>query len=783
MMEDSEICRIIESHIDDGIGSDKGDISNQREEILDRYYGHLYGDELAGESKVTSRDIQEVIEWTLPSLLRHFTAGDNALVFDPVDPNDEQAAEQETFAVRQQFWKDNNGFVVLYLIIKTILMNPNGYVKVYRDERERVTFEHYRNLDIQEVQMVMESEGIEVIEQYETDDENLYDIKIKRTLTRGKNLVVVCPEDEVVIDGDWSDLDIDECPFTCHYPERTHSELLEMGYPEDDLDEAYSVEAESSEESNRNIYSDETYSDDESHKALRKYTVYECSMMLDVDEDGIAERRRVVKIGNKIFENEEDDYQPLVSGATILMPHKHAGLSMAQQLLDLQEIKTVLWRQLFNNSYRVNNPRTIVTKGANLNDVLTQGSGGVLRAKTVDDIKPEPVQPIIQHMAPLIEMVDQAKEYRSGITKNSTVPDVDMMRETAQGSYLKMVERADQRVDLLARLLGETVVKQIYLKLHGLIQRHGDAKYMKIPGGFVYVDPTTWRTRESMTCTIGLGFASKQQRLMAAQAIKADHDYLVQNGAIADPEKGRVGLVTLQHVYEGRKLLIESMGIEDVTRYYMDPSTIQKVEQPPPPDANLLMIQSNERIEQGRSQVKVMELRQRQQLEMIKAQTTMAREEREFRWKQLESEYEKRIEQAQLAAKEAERMGRADAEQAKLELAAITEQLQDAQDQEKQELARYEADLRSATQILLKRMDLGTADDSPGLEAVRNEIGANQEQTQAALAQIAGLIAEMRQPKEIVYDDDGEIVGVRNAATGEVRPLRRGPGGEPVGLG
>ena len=48
-MEDSDLVKIIEDHINKGIGSDRGELSSDRLEIHDRYNGKLYGDERDGE--------------------------------------------------------------------------------------------------------------------------------------------------------------------------------------------------------------------------------------------------------------------------------------------------------------------------------------------------------------------------------------------------------------------------------------------------------------------------------------------------------------------------------------------------------------------------------------------------------------------------------------------------------------------------------------------------------------------------------------------------------------
>ena len=806
MMEDSELVSIISSHVEDGVGNSGGTVSNLRKEIYDRYTGELYGDEKDGQSMVTTRDIQETIEWTLPPLLRHFTAERPAVSFEPVDQDDEKAAEQETQAVAQSFWKDNQGFTVLYLIIKTILMNPNGYVKVYREEGERVVYERYRNLDLAEVDMIMDEDGLEIIEQEKSkvkanpeiqgDTGERWDVKLKRTLTKGKNVVLVLPEEEVSVDSNWNYLDLDDCPFVCHYPEKTHSELLSMGVDEEFLEEAYGPdEMDSFERTNRRDTSDESdYGDDESHKALRKYTYYECSMLVDMDEDGIAERRRVVMINKEIWSNEEDDEQSIISGATILMPHKHVGISMAELLLDIQEIKTVVWRQLLDNMYRANNPRTIALKGANIADLQANRRNGILRAKAPGDITMEQTAPVVGQVIPLLGLIDETKEMRSGITKTSTVPSPDLLQNSAEGSYLSLVEKADQRVDLLARLLAETVVKRIFIKLHGLIQRHGDTKDMKLSGDWVRVDPTTWRRRENMTVRIGLGHSTKGQQLAAATMIKADHDLLIQQGAIAKPENGYQGIITTQNIYNGRKLMVEALGERDVDEFYLNPSKVPPAPpQQPAPDPNLLMIQSNERIEQGKlqakqgdTQVKVMELRQKQQMFMLEAQGKAALEERDFRFRQMEAQYEKKINQIEAELKSLALDDKEEIEKLRLELSATKTQLEDAQHDEKMELDKYKAELSASTSILVEQMKQGLeVAQGPALQGVSEataRIGQNQDSINAALAQISGVISEMRSPKEIAYDEVGEIIGVKNPMTGEIRPLRRGPNGEPIGL-
>ena len=743
-LTDDDLSQIIDSHFSDGIGSDHGELSNDRQNLLDRYMGELYGDETQGESKVISRDVFETVEWAMSALVRKFTSGDRPVEFIPEDPDDEEAADQETEAVHQEFWKDNDGFTVTYLILKTLLLNPNGYVKVSRVKDTKAYYETYRDLKIEEVDMIENDPDVEIIEVTSEVKElpsnsadipplktELFEIKIKRTVERGRNVVMVLPEDEVVIDGNWAEMDLDECPFACHASEKTHSELLEMGIDEKVLDDNYSKGGSRSytaEETNRREYADETYSDDETHYALRRYDFYEAYMAADVDGDGIAEFYMVHKVGDEIVYKEPTDHQAIIAGASILLPHRHIGYSLAQTVIDLQKIRTTIWRQLLNNMYLVNNPKKKVTKGANLGDVLANRENNIFRVTDPNDVTFETPVPMVSQIAPLLNLIDNEKEMRSGVTKNATVPNEALVRESAEGTFNNLIDRADQRLDLVARLFGETVFKKIFLKLHALQLKYGDRKWLQHNGQWLEVDPSTWNRRDRVTVKIGLGFNSGDKKLAAASAIKADHDAMMAQGMMGT-------FITPAHIFSGRKAWLEAMGVESVDKYYINPMINPPQPKQEAPDPNLLLIQSNERIEGGKIQLKMVELQQRQQFEQMKIQAEYG-----LKHKQLEREAEQDALKAEIDGyktqlQDEQAMNKDEIERLKLKLSATEKALEDSRHDADREMRRYEAELKSATQILLKQMDQGTADD--------DEVEVDRPNYERAISELQNLVNQM----------------------------------------
>lgn len=803
-MDDLELCNIIEQNVESGIGGDDGDLSETRRTIYDRYMGELYGDEKDGQSKITTREVFETVEWAMPSIIRVFESGDRVVEFDPVGPEDEQGAEQETDAVNHVYQKDNNGFITTHNIVKSALINPNSYVKVYRDEREEATTEQYSYLNDQEAMLLLNDQDVEVVGQEIT--EQGFNLEIKRTTSRGKTLVKPIPEEEIIIHQNHSELSLEECEFVCHKPQKSYSELLQLGYDAAKLDLIEPDYNLSSEESNRKTYSGEGNIDDETQKALRKYTVYECTMLLDWDDDGIAERRHIVKIGNEIFENKEIDYMPIESSATIIMPHKHTGYSLAQSILDLQDLKTYFMRQTVNNMGRMNNPRTFINENVNLADALSDRTNGFIRVEGDPRAQAsvEPIQPIIGQVLPLMDLIDNQKEGRSGITRNSMGLDADILAKSTEGAFMGAIEKAEQRVEFIVRVLAETVFKSIFLKVHHLLQAYGDTKYMRLNGQWVLVNPSEWKKRESMTCNVGLGLGSRDQKMMAARVIIAEQDKAMQMG---------IGLVDPQKVYNSRRLLVESVGEKNVDKYFSNPAINPPPPPPPPaPDPNMMMIQANAQIEAAKNQTKQMEIMQKSKIEAAQLQFNQAKAASEQRFDQIELAYKREIENLK-----ANNDAGSKAMSAKID--QLEMKLKSAQEDEKIAMDKYKADLDAATKMSLKRMDItgesetneliykqevenvrqavidagldnqinhetlnasirDIAESRAGIEKSQKSI----ENVNKSLTDMARIIADMQQPKEIVRDKDGNPVGVRNVTTGEVRRIIKDDEGLPVGI-
>lgn len=123
-------------------------LSADRARAMDYYLGDMSQDMPAmdGRSQTVSMDVQETIEGLMPALMDIFAGSDEVVRFEPVGPEDELGAQQETDYVNHVFMQRNPGFMVLYSFIKDALLQKVGIVKVWWEENEREERETYYDL-------------------------------------------------------------------------------------------------------------------------------------------------------------------------------------------------------------------------------------------------------------------------------------------------------------------------------------------------------------------------------------------------------------------------------------------------------------------------------------------------------------------------------------------------------------------------------------------------------------------------------------------------------------
>ena len=171
-LEDLELKNTIQSHIQNSLGFLGGTLSAEREKSLEYYQGDKLGNEIDGRSQVVSTDVADTIESLLPNLLRVFTSSDKVVSCEPVKADDAPLADQATAYLNHVFYKENDGFQLLYNFFKDALLEKNGILKIYYDKIQKVEYETYQNLTQAEKDALNDTQDeIEVVEETITVDE------------------------------------------------------------------------------------------------------------------------------------------------------------------------------------------------------------------------------------------------------------------------------------------------------------------------------------------------------------------------------------------------------------------------------------------------------------------------------------------------------------------------------------------------------------------------------------------------------------------------------------
>jgi len=113
-MTDEQLRSLVDSEMDDAMGAEGGEIAEERSRAWDYYLSKALGNEEEGYSRVVSSDVADVVDGTMPSLLRIFTTADNVAAFDAVGPEDEDAAQQASDYVNHVFFKTNPSVWIMF---------------------------------------------------------------------------------------------------------------------------------------------------------------------------------------------------------------------------------------------------------------------------------------------------------------------------------------------------------------------------------------------------------------------------------------------------------------------------------------------------------------------------------------------------------------------------------------------------------------------------------------------------------------------------------------------
>jgi hypothetical protein len=479
-MDDTELQGIVSAELEDAVSYIDSDVSPIRAKGTEYYRGDPFGNEEDGRSQVVAMEVRDTVSAMLPSLMRVFFSTENVVEYMPRGPEDVAGAQQATDYANYIFTADNNGFMTTYALFKDSLVRKCGIAKYWWEEVEEVKIEEYSGLDDQTLQVLMqEGAEVKIVVSYPEPGAMpqmdmttglpmpvpmIHDVEIKRSTKDGRIRIMAVPPEELILDR--RARSFDDAGIIAHRQMATVSDLIGMGYDQDEIEENISsTDLDSNDEYLARQPLSTTFGAADSLNPMQRRVLYiEAYMRVDFDGDGIPELRKICCMGSgyTMVRNLPASYIPFVDFPCDPEPHTSPleAMSIFDITHDIQEIKSEIMRNTLDSLAQSIHPRTAVVEGqVNIDDVLNNETGAIIRMRAPGMVQPFSSPFVGQPAFAMMDYMDQMREDRTGMSKAAMGLDPDALQSTTKAAVAATVSASQSRLELQARILAEGMKK------------------------------------------------------------------------------------------------------------------------------------------------------------------------------------------------------------------------------------------------------------------------------------------------------------------------------------
>lgn len=432
-------------------------------------------------SEWISRDVKTTIDWMLPSIMEVFIGTDDPCDIQGQSLQDDVAAKKLQSIVKYQINKKNDYFSFLYNFIKEGLITNLGVAKVYWNREETRTemevmvdatnleqFLQMAQMGKIEIKEMLIIDGLAGIVKYDDIDvhynapviENMSPSELRftpdgRTLSESKFVA-----QRKIVKGD--------------YLKRKEQEGIFQ-----DVDKAIKE----AEDTNRTGYEQYTNSHmdeygnylNDDDLASKDVELYEAYLNVDYNNDGILEKVIVHAVGDTPVAIQENTFRSIPFFTFTPEPDPYVPFgdsSYADTLEQLQDLKTVLIRQIIVAVAKNNRPQRFVAEQKVDMDALLDGDEfiPVRDGNPSESVMISPHIPIdttamtlVQYAQNDIESQSGSTRYNQGLDSNSLnkMLDIETPVPMADGSFKLLKDIADGD-----RIIGKNGKATTVIKAH-----------------------------------------------------------------------------------------------------------------------------------------------------------------------------------------------------------------------------------------------------------------------------------------------------------------------------
>jgi hypothetical protein len=516
----------------------------------------------------------------MPSLARVFLGAGETMKFKPnksSDQDDVSEADQKTKYINWQIRGQKWSYRVLLGWLKDTEIQKTGVVKYFQEKTTEVEEHKMTGLSELEIAAHLEVldgknvEKVEISERGESDEAGRMDITFKVKKTRKSVKIINVPPERFILTR--NAIDKDDAELVGDYELVTRGELLSRGFPKSKISD---IPLHGGDRGNDESRLEDIRDADEggaeerttfSSWASEQVEVMDLYPLIDFDEDGIAERRHIIRGGDVILLNETFNHVPYAMSSAILMPHKAIGKSRAEITAPTARVKTAILRGINDNIYAVNNPQMGANQLVNMDDLLLKRPNGIVRVRG----EANPGQSLFPITTPyiggealqVIQYWDGARAQTTGSLLPSQGLNADDLGKETATRFNGTDKSSKAKVELVARTIAETGWRQLFEGLAWVNRNFQDSETeIEVLGEELTVNPSEWKFDHSVVSNVGLGVGDDEMQLQTMGSLLQVSQQLSSTGSPLTDQ------VKLYNILDN---IVKSSGLPDTSRFFNNP--------------------------------------------------------------------------------------------------------------------------------------------------------------------------------------------------------------------
>jgi hypothetical protein len=585
IIDEQELLSTLERNIDAADTYANSEVGDQRDKGHRYYYGEPMGNEVRGRSQHVSRDVFDAVEAVKAMMLETFSADRNICRFDPQSPDDVFTARMATAWTNYNFYRQNNGYKILADVIHDALVAKTGVVKRYWKADYRYESEEFEQFSENEFNIMMSAPDVELMDMVEETVEVVDEqtgtaysqVAISGTTRRRIDVSKVCvetvePEDFLINPRAKTVQDSDFCS---HRMARTRGELLSEGFDPDvvaKLDEEDMLKEDGSiGRDSVDSFRHDRFGLDDSRD--REYvTLYESYIKRHDPEINECVYYKCIHSRRVMLDIELVSEMPFRTFTPFPLPHRFYGMSLADQLCDLQKTMSSLKRGVVDHLMLTTTSRWVANLSLvkNPRDLLDNRVGAVVDVMSPNPesvVRPLPTPQLNGNVYTAIENFEQEKEQRSGSSRMSRGMDSTAISKQNSSDLINtFMNASNRRIMVMCRNFAENFLKPLMHDLYRLgVEYENETVMLQLDGSFQPVTPSALGDRTEMTVAVAL--TPEEQQAEAQKLLTLDSQFTSNP---ADPTVG--GLYGQQQRHALLSRAFELLNIKDGAAFLQDPN-------------------------------------------------------------------------------------------------------------------------------------------------------------------------------------------------------------------